>query len=54
MLTINSGMGAKHPKTDAKMTYLKNNHIDEAIRQETMKKDVYETEMNNIYNIIVG
>ena len=36
------------------MTYLENNNIDEAIRQKLRKKDVYESDMHNIYNLIVG
>ena len=36
------------------MTYPKNNNINEAIRQKPMNKYVYETDINKIYNIIVG
>ena len=36
------------------MTYLEKNNIDEAIRQKLRKKDVYESDMHNIYNLIVG
>ena len=36
------------------MTYLKNKNIDKAIRQKLSKKDIYETDMHKIYNIIVG
>ena len=46
--------GVKRPNTDAYMTYLKKNNIDEAIHQKPRKKDVYETDMHNIYNITVG
>ena len=41
-------------KTDAQMTYLENNNIDESIHQKLRKKDVYETDTHKIYNIIVG
>ena len=36
------------------MTYLKKNNIDKDIHQKLRKKDLYETDMPNIYNIIVG
>ena len=36
------------------MTYLGKENIDEAIRQKLRKKDVYETDTNNIYNLIVA
>ena len=42
------------PKTDAEITYLKKKNIDEAIGYKLGNKDVYETNINNIYNIIVG
>ena len=35
------------------MTYLEKNNIDEAIRQKLSKKDVYETDMHKIYNLIM-
>ena len=41
------------PKMDVDMTYLKNNNIDKAIHQKLRNKDVYETDMQKIYNIIV-
>ena len=44
----------KRPKTDGQMTYLEKNNIYEAICQNLRKKDVYESEMHNIYNLIVG
>ena len=47
-------LGIKRPKTDGEMTYLEKNNIDEAIRQKLRKKDVYESDMNKIYNLIVG
>ena len=36
------------------MTYLEKKNIYEAIRQKLRKKDVYESDMHNIYNLIVG
>ena len=36
------------------MTYLKNKNICEAIHQKLRKKYVDETEMHNIYNLILG
>ena len=44
----------KRPKTDAMMTYLKKNNIDESIRQKLRNKDVYKSDMYKIYNLIVG
>ena len=38
----------KRPKSDAEMTYLDKNNIDEVIRQNLSKKDVYESDMHNI------
>ena len=46
--------GAKRPKTDMEITYLKKKTIDRAIRQKLRNKDVYETDMQNIYNLIIG
>ena len=46
-------LGIERPKTDGEMTYLKQKNIDDAIRQKLRKKDVYESDMHNIYNIIV-
>ena len=54
MPTIIPDTGTKRPKMDRKMTYLKKDNIDEDIHQKLRKKDVYETDMYNIYNIIVG
>ena len=42
------------PKTYGEMTYLKKKNTDEAIRQKLRKKDVYESFIHNIYNLIVG
>ena len=47
-------LGTDHLKTDEEMTYLEKNNINEAIRQNLRKKDVYESEMHKIYNLIVG
>ena len=47
MLTFNDS-GIKRPKTDADMTYLEKNNIDEAIKKKLRKKDVYESEMEKI------
>ena len=47
-------LGTKQPNIDGEMTYLKNNNINEAIRQKLRKKDVYESYMHKIYNLIVG
>ena len=46
--------GTERPKTDGEMTYLKKKNINEAIRQKLRKKDVYESDMHKIYNLIVG
>ena len=54
MPTIISDTGTKRPKMDRTITYIKNNNIDKDIHQKLRKKDVYETDMHNIYNIIVG
>ena len=35
------------------MNYLKKRNIDEAIRQNLRKKDLYESDMHKIYNTIV-
>ena len=47
-------MGVERHKMDVQMTYLKNNSIDEAIHNKLRKKDVYETYMHKIYNLILG
>ena len=52
--TIIPDTGAERPKTGREMTYTRKKNIDEAIRQKLSNKDVYETYMHNIYNIIVG
>ena len=36
------------------MKWLKKNNIDKSILQKLRKKDVYETEIHKIYNLIVG
>ena len=47
-------LGTERHKTDGEMTYLDKNNIDEAIRQKLRKKDVYESDMQKMYNLIVG
>ena len=47
-------VGSERPKIDREMSYLKKKYINEAIRQKPRKKDVYENDMQKIYNIIVG
>ena len=47
-------LGIERPKTDGDMTYLEKHNIDKAIRQNLRKKDVYESDMHNIYNLILG
>ena len=54
MPTIIIGKGVDHPKMYTEMTYLVNNNIDEDIYQKPRKEYVYETNMKNIYNLIVG
>ena len=46
--------GFEHPKADVEITYIKNNNIYEAICHKLRNKDMYETSMYKIYNIIVG
>ena len=47
-------LGTERLKTDGDMTYLDKKNINEAIRQKLRKKDVYESDMHKIYNLIVG
>ena len=47
-------LGIERPETDGEMTYLEKNNINEFIRQKLRKKDVYQLDMHNIYNLIVG
>ena len=47
-------LGTEWPKTDGDMTYLEKKNINESIRQKLRKKDVYESDMYKIYNLIVG
>ena len=54
MTIIAPDTGVERHKTEMEMTYLKKKTIDEDIRQKTSKKGVYETDMQNIYNLIVG
>ena len=52
--TIMTDTITEPPKIDVEMTYLENKNIDEAIRQKSSKKDVYETNMHKIYNLIMS
>ena len=47
-------LGTDRPKTDGEMTYLKHIYLDEAICQKLRKKDVHESDMHKIYNLIMG
>ena len=47
-------LGTERPKTDVEMTYLEKNNTNEAIHQNLRKKDFYKSDMQKIYNIIVG
>ena len=42
------------PKTDSEMTYLWKKNINEATHQNMSNKDFYESDINNIYKLIVG
>ena len=52
-MPIITDLGTERPKTDAEMTCLDKNNINEAIRQKLRNKDVYESDIQNIYNISV-
>ena len=54
IMTTIPDSGIERPKTDAEITYLQNKNINEAIHQNCTNKDIYESDMNKIYNIIVG
>ena len=47
-------LGIERPTTDEEMTYLEKKNIDEAIPQNLRKKDVYQSDTQKIYNVIVG
>ena len=47
-------LGIERPKTDGEMTYLENKNINEAICQKLRNEYVYESDMHNIYNLILG
>ena len=47
-------LGTDRPKKDGEMNYLEKKNIDESIHQKLRKKDVYESDMHKIYNMIVG
>ena len=42
------------PKTDVDMTYLYKKNINETNRQNLRKKDVYESDIYKIYNLMLG
>ena len=44
----------KGPKTDMKMVCLIKKSIEESLHKKLSIKDVYETDMHKIYNLIVG
>ena len=50
MYTI-TDLGTELPKTDAEMNFLEKKNIDESIRQNMRKKDIYKSDMHNIYNL---
>ena len=54
MATNIPDMGTERPKTDVHMTYPEKKSTDEYICQKMRNKDVYKTDMHNIYNIILG
>ena len=47
-------LGIERPKTDGDMTYLEKHNIDKAMCQNLRKKDVYKSDMQKIYNLILG
>ena len=47
-------VGTERPETDGEMTYLKKKNIDEAIHKNMRKKDIYKSDKQKIYNLIVG
>ena len=47
-------LGTDRPKTDGDMTYPEKKNIYEAIHQKLRNKDVYESDMHKIHNLIVG
>ena len=51
--TIIPDTRVKRPTTDADMTHLEKNNIDEVTCQKLRKKYVYENDMQKIYNILV-
>ena len=54
MPTVIPDTGDECPKTYADMTYLKKMNISEGIIHKLRKKDVNETYMHKIYNLIMG
>ena len=47
-------LGIELPQIYEEMNYLKKKNTDESISQNMRKKDVYESDMHKIYNLIVG
>ena len=54
IMTTIPDSGIERPKPDSEMTYLQKKNINESIFQNMRKKDLYESYMHKIYNIIVG
>ena len=54
MPTINPYKDVNLPKSDIEMTYPEKKNINEVINHKPRKKDIYETNMHNIYNLIVA
>ena len=52
--TIITDTGVDRPNTDAEMAYLNKKNNYKSICQKLRKTYVYETDMRNIYDIIVG
>ena len=46
--------GTKSPNSEREMKFLEKQNIYKAIHQELGKKDVYETDVHKINNIILG
>ena len=54
MPTIIPYTGTKRSRTYLEINYFKKKIIDKAIHQKLRKKHVYKTDMQKIYNLIVG
>ena len=53
MPTIVPNMDVERPEMDTEMTYLEKKKIDKSISQKPRNKDVYETDMHKIYNLVL-